>query len=300
MEYIFIIELTDKDRADNLVEYLNYSGITSKVEFNDESEAYRILVDKSKRSDAKKYMNAFFVVESEEKTEARETANEKNDDESVEDSQSESSDTDEYNWERNDDSEEVKTADSEAAKNENSEDNVEDDSSEEKNIKTESDTYYVPKAEKYENFKSSAWTFIVFGILGAIFLLLNVIGVLTIYSTVTSQIILGLIVLACFMVGLWCMKGISKLKDDAESEENFTETLNNWLLENITEEFITTHKLADASDEVNFIKISDAIKELINTNFGELDDAYLDSIIDNFYSENFENDEYDEYEEEEN
>ena len=149
-----------------------------------------------------------------------------------------------------------------------------------------------------ENFKSSAWTFITFSILGAIFLALNVTGILNIYSTLASQLILGLIVLACLLVGLWCLKGINKLKADAESEENLTETLNNWLFENITAEFVESHKLENASDEVNFIKVSDAIKEAVTNNFGELDDAYLDSIIDSFYSEYFENDEYDEEEDE--
>lgn len=300
MDYIFIIELADKNRAENLVEYLNYSGIPSKVEFNDESEAYRILVDKTRRSDAKKYMSAFFVVESEEKEKAKEKVI---NDETV----SEVSDADEYDWERNAETSENDTASSEAAdaelsETENSVDDLNaEDSSLENNNKKEADTYYVPKSEKYENFKSSAWTFITFSILGAIFLILNIIGVLTIYSTLTSQLILGLIVLACLFIGLWCMKGINKLKDDAESEDTFTETLNNWLTENVTTEFIEAHKLADASDEVNFIKVSDAIKELINNNFGDLDDAYLDSVIDTFYSENFENEEDDyENEEEEN
>lgn len=294
MDYIFIIELTDKDRAENLVEYLNYSGITSKVEFNDESEAYRILVDKSKRSDAKKYMNAFFVVEAEEKTNKKSQKDAADTDEVASESQEETTDNDEYNWEREDDTTEnetVNSSDEEASDAEIPEDTKK---SEESEDKQDADTYYVPKSEKYENFKSSAWTFITFSILGAIFLILNIVGVLKIYSTLSSQIVLGIIVLACLLIGLWCMKGINKLKDDAASEESLTEKLNEWLLENITEEFVNSHKLPEASEEVNFIKISDAIKELIADNFGELDDAYLDSIIDNFYDENFENDEYDE------
>jgi hypothetical protein len=77
-----------------------------------------------------------------------------------------------------------------------------------------------------------------------------------------------------------------KVQAEIEAENKLTEEINQWLKLNVTESFVASVHNNDISDELNYIKMTDTIKETLMKEFGSQNQAYLDRVIDEYYSSN--------------
>lgn len=164
-------------------------------------------------------------------------------------------------------------------------------SNEDKEIETPLATTatYTKKKDKYEDLKSSATTFLIFGALGIVFVILNVVGVLSILGTLISQLVMGALFIGFIYIGLNSHKHAKLVQNQVGEEDNLTLAITSWLKNNVSESVFDTIYDENLSEEINFFNKLEQMKEMISNQFGDLNESYLDQIVEEFYNDNFEN-----------
>jgi hypothetical protein len=145
---------------------------------------------------------------------------------------------------------------------------------------------YVMKADQYKDLTGTVWIFLLFGIAGSIIVLLNVIGILNLFEGWLANGVLGALFLSFIYIALSTNQRAKKVQAEIEAENKLTEEINQWLKLNVTESFVASVHNDDISDELNYIKMTDTIKETLMKEFGSQNQAYLDRVIDEYYSSN--------------
>ena len=157
-----------------------------------------------------------------------------------------------------------------------------------KEIENTSSSPYIKRAEKSKDLKSSAITFISFSIIGIIFVILNIVGVFSYLNNLLSYLVIGGMFVAFLWIGISSFRMSKKAAAEALEEEAVTKRLTDWLKENVTSELLDSFSDPSLSEEINFMRQMEGIKEQITQVFGEMDDSYLDLIVEEFYNETFE------------
>ena len=146
---------------------------------------------------------------------------------------------------------------------------------------------YVKKSDQYKDLKSTAITFLAFGVAGLIFVALNVFQIISIINGTFGYLVMGTVFVGFIIVGLNAISRAKKAAADSILEEELTAKINAWLDENVTEEYIQELKDDSVSDEVNFIKTMDRMKTMVTKALGEMDDSYLEYVLEEYYNNNF-------------
>ncbi len=259
----------EEDDAKKLVSYLEYSGISSHYEPMKEENLFGVLLEKKKMKQAKKAFAAFLTVETQKRLEG------------MMDSDSVAAVEDESST--------VKSA-SEEEKDEGQREEDQEEIKEELRLALSSASQgsYVSKAEKSADYRSSAITFLFFGVVGLIVMGLHWAGVFQYFSTLSSIVITVLFVGFLF-VGIDSFSRAKKAKAESEEEERFTAQLKEWLEQNLTYNTLLAADQADLSKEANFLNEMNEMKKIIQKNFGELDPAFLEHFTEEYYNEHFDN-----------
>lgn len=259
-DYEEVISLKEEATAKKLVEFLAYSNITSYFKYSDVNKAFTVYTHQADLKKAEKCFKAFYAVE-------LENASNESDDDSIDFS-------DEPNPESND------------GIISSNEDN-ETDEDEDENV-AHSSAVYVKKSEQYKELKSTAATFLFFGFGGLLFMLLNVLGVVSFFQGPFPHIVMTVMFLGFLYIGFSSIKSSKKAAADAILEEELTARINAWLDQNVTDKLIKELQDESVSHEVNYIKTIDSLKAMLTKELGEMDDSYLDSVLEEFYSNRFE------------
>ena len=174
--------------------------------------------------------------------------------------------------------------------NEITEEIEEEKSKSEKNI-----ALYENSAIKAEDNKSSAYTLLIVGIAGMIVIALGLAGVLPIHLSGTSKYMTYGIMSALFILfivmGMISMKSYQIFAKKAESEYTLKGSIEKWCLETLKQEQLDTEVFSDeemVSDEVKYFKRTTLLKEKIEKQFLNLDEAFLDNFVDEIYGDIFE------------
>lgn len=289
-EYMNFLE-TDKEKfALKFVEFLHYSKVDSATyEYNDETNQWIVSIKKDTQKKVKKLYSAFYSVELDEQL-----------------SKDESSDSSEnediyYAEESSEDSEENEDSEEDDANSEFSENPFVEDSSdamfdqeelkeivESTKRKPVKNTVYVKKEEQYKDLKSTAGTFIVVSILGIAVLILNVVGIIHIFFGFLPYIVMGGLFVAFLFIGFQTYFSAKRVEKEIDQENDVTNAINDWLSKNVTTELLDSLTDSADSDEIRFFHKLEKMKEMISSEFGELDDSYLDRIVEEFYNQHFE------------
>jgi hypothetical protein len=147
------------------------------------------------------------------------------------------------------------------------------------------------KADEYKDLTGSVWIFLVFGVAGVVFVILNVIGVLSIFSGWVPNTVMGALFLSFIYIAISTNKKAKRIQSEIEAENELTEKINQWLEQNATESFLASLDDPDTSEELNYMKKIDTIKEMLIQEFGHQNLAYLDRLIDEYYTKTFDSDE---------
>lgn len=304
--------------AKKFVEFLHYSDIkTASYEFDEEKQQWVVIIEEKLEKQVTKLYKAFYSVESEHALSSFQgkTSNKK-DGETVESENDETEAEDYFDEEEaeeyfNDDSfgdekedaslSEKETIDSDRFDIDNSDmDSTDIDyktmfSEEElqdivksKQPKPVIPTAYVKKEEQYKDLKSSASTFIMVSLLGLAIVVLNLVGIIHIFNGPMPYIVMTLLLLAFLYIGITSYTKSKKVQKEIEGENNVTETINNWLAQNVTAEQLDDLTDPNETAEIRFFHKLEKMKEMITEKFGELDDSYLDLLVEEYYNENFE------------
>lgn len=151
---------------------------------------------------------------------------------------------------------------------------------------------YQDSATKAEENKSSAYTLLFVGVVGMIVIVLGLAGVLPIHLGGTSKYLTYGIMSALFLLfivmGVLSMKSYRIFAKKAESEHSLKDTIEKWCKENMDATVLDEGLFdEDVTDEEKYFKRTGAMKEKIKKQFLNLDDAFLDDLVDGIYSEIF-------------
>ncbi len=313
-EYIPFFQSEQKSIAEKLSKYFSYSGLTSVIRFHEEMLVYIVYVPSDKRKQAQKLYQAFYFVERE-LHEKNYTASEKETEADQELSDAELMESEEA-------SEEVKMTseeDSEGTEEEPvdlglevdllSEDtlrfqqggalysdtwneDVPEEEEEEKKAEPQDNTSaYVMKSEKYKDYNSTVSVFLSFGLLGIVFVILNITGVLNVLSGTIPNVVMGALFLFFLYIGISTQRKAKELRLEIDDEQKKTEEINHWLQENITPDYLASLHDESVSEEVNFFRKTEAVKEKLQEQFADQQEAYLDRLIDEFFNADMTSDE---------
>lgn len=147
---------------------------------------------------------------------------------------------------------------------------------------------YETKAEKGRDLKSSAYTFIGFGIAGFIFMFLNIAGVISLYDNLLAYIVMTVMFTGFIIIGITSFKDSKKALAASLEEEKLTQDIKTFLKNNVNLPLLESYDDPELEAEMNFIKRIEALKHMVTVRYGELDDSYLDAIVEEFYNDTFE------------
>lgn len=274
-EMVSLLQSADQAMLEKLISFYEYSGLKAKLEFNQILEVYEVRVPEKKQKQAKKLYQAFTVVESERIL--KENAAEK---------------AAELSANFNEDTLEIEATDEvtpevEATLDAQNETEAEDEDDLEEIIINKGQNVYVMKADQYKDLRDTVLVFSLFGIAGMLAVILNVAGVFNFMSTLMMQGVFTVIFLFFLYVAFSTQKKAAKVKAEIEVENQLTKKINDWLELHVTDRFLAELHDGNLSDEINYIKKTDHIKEMLAQEFGEQNPAYLDRLIDEFYSSHF-------------
>ena len=154
-------------------------------------------------------------------------------------------------------------------------------------------TQYMDSAERAEDNRSSAWTLLVIGGLGMVVMILGMFGMLP-FSVSNPYMFYGIMsaLFVLFIVmGFVSMKNAKIFAKKAESENTLKDTVLKWCNENLTAQKIDSHiqDIENTAEEEVCLKRYAVMKYLINHQFMNLDQGFVDRLIDNeLYDQIFE------------
>lgn len=153
-----------------------------------------------------------------------------------------------------------------------------------------SNPQYVKKSDKYKDIHSSSLSLINVSVCGAIFLVLNAFSLLPIHFAFEGlsgglfYVIMGTLFAVFFIGGLVSLRSANQIKSEIQSEEDLTKQI----IEYITDKFSTESINVTSENEAEiYYERVEIIKSAINDKYGELNEAYLESLIEQIYEKLF-------------
>lgn len=152
---------------------------------------------------------------------------------------------------------------------------------------------YVNHEERAEDHRTSAIVLLAVGGLGLVFILLFYFELLPLKIMGNKYIVsgvMGALFLLFLIMGIVSFHNSRVLGKKAKSENNLTEQIRKWCTANIFKEQIdaTLSFDEDMPDEMKYFARFEMMKEMVKNQFLNLDEAYLDRLMDELYPDIFE------------
>lgn len=153
--------------------------------------------------------------------------------------------------------------------------------------------FYVNNEEKAEDNKTSAYTLLTVGCLGFLVITLIFIDVIPIYMSLTNKYIvtgvMGVLFLLFIIMGMVSLKNSRILFKKATKENNLTTEIKKWCVNNLKMEEIDRElELSEQPEELKYFQRTAYMRTAISRQFVNLDEGYLDRLVDEVYPEIFE------------
>lgn len=154
---------------------------------------------------------------------------------------------------------------------------------------------YVNNEEKAEENRTSAYTLLLVGGAGLILVILFFVGVIDIQMSLINKYmvtgVMGALFFLFIIMGSISMKNSRILKRKAYKENNLTVEIKKWCVENLRKEQIDQAlDNEQETDELKYFQRFDYVKDAVQKQFMNLDEGYLDRLVEEVYSEIFEDD----------
>lgn len=294
-EFKTFLETEKELFAKKFVDFLHYSKIdTAKYEFDEEKQKWIVIIEANSEKQVKKLYKAFYDVESSNMLSSlKETATGKETVDEEEDFMNEDAYQETYHTDGSDegtfDSYEEDTDSNPSGEEYDSLFSEEElksivDSSKPKPV---TPAAYVKKEDQYKDLKSSASTFIMVSLLGLAVVLLNVVGIIQIFAGPLPYVVMTALLLAFLYIGISSYKKAGKVKNEIAEENKLTESINTWLSEHLNAKELDEMTNSGETEEVRFFHKLEKMKELIKGEFGDINDAYLDLLVEEYYNTHF-------------
>lgn len=154
---------------------------------------------------------------------------------------------------------------------------------------------YQDKKAKAEDFKSSAYTLLLVGIIGIAALVLLELGVFPFRLAAPQKYItygvMGVLFVIFIIMGIVSLRSARQYVTEAAAEDEQTAKIKAWAKENITDALLDQNVYfeQDTPEEEKYFKYFEVIKDMIIQEFGALSPSYLEAICEELYADIFEN-----------
>jgi len=155
---------------------------------------------------------------------------------------------------------------------------------------------YVNNSEKAEENRSSAYVLLVIGVAGLVGIVLFALDVfpnnINIFGKYVISGVLGALFVLFTIMGVVSLRNFKIYKKKAYKENNLTEQIKKWCLENLDAETIDKNFETDnVSAELKYFPRFAILKNSISNQFMNLDESYLERLTEEIYPDIFEKDE---------
>lgn len=153
---------------------------------------------------------------------------------------------------------------------------------------------YVSASAKYEDYRSSGFTFTILGGIGVGVALLNFMDVISLFGGGFSSGVLLLIFAIFLGLGLFSFSKANSLKNAADVENRLIEEVKGWMDQNFTSEVLAS--LVDEGDvvegkrtaELLYLDKVDQLVGMVKTSFPYLHDTLAEQLVEEFCNQNSE------------
>lgn len=263
-----VCEINDEATAVEIVEFLIYSGIEDVGKEKAENSAgFKITVPANAEKKAEKLVRGYLIAKEEEKEKKAEESG-------TEDASGTSSETENTSGDLED-------GDGEGALfSDETEDTAE-------LLHTSSKNEYVKMADKYRDVKFSGITFVFFGVLGGLYLMLCKFEIIPIQYNVFVFWVIAALFAGFFISGIVSIVKSQKIKSMIPEEEKKTKAVRAWLDENLTDEMVEKWSDSNVSEGENDLLIAAHIRTMLMREYPSESEAYMEMIADEYYEEHY-------------
>ncbi|MGN0408717.1 MAG: hypothetical protein ACI4EJ_10695 [Bacteroides sp.] len=158
-----------------------------------------------------------------------------------------------------------------------------------------SSSIYASSDDKYHDNLSSAYTFLVFGVIGIIFVILYDFGLIPVFSmTLSSKILFNIVMVILFVgfivTGILSLKYSKKLKLQIDVYSAKSDDIAGYLADNLSREDIeSSYDGTGLPEEMCYYRRIDAIRNCIVDKFGEQPEEFMNEMCDKYYNSIFNN-----------
>ncbi len=152
---------------------------------------------------------------------------------------------------------------------------------------------YINNKDKYEDIKSTGWTFTVVGGIGLIAVILMDLGVFSFqmqnYMKIIFTIVMGGLFLLFLWIGIKSFLSLKQIQTDAKKQEETENDVISWFLSNHSEEMKNYHSAdMDENDEdMLYFPRAEKMTELISEEYKNLSADEIDHLVERLYPELF-------------
>ncbi|MBO4396394.1 MAG: hypothetical protein J5819_08625 [Eubacterium sp.] len=150
-------------------------------------------------------------------------------------------------------------------------------------LRSEASTVYVKKKDKYADLRFSGLSFIGFGIIGVVIVLLNLFHVINLFN-VYSMIVMSLVFVVFFIIGFRSLIRAGRVKESVAVEDEFTQELNEWIDENLSDDVIDEWYDENREDQENYFEIQAKITNLVHEHFPNIHPSYIEELAEERYT----------------
>lgn len=154
---------------------------------------------------------------------------------------------------------------------------------------------YMNNEERAQENRSSAYTLLTVGTIGMVAVILFFTGVIDIGMSLINKYmvsgVMGVLFILFIVMGIVSMKNSRILWKKAGTENNLTREIKKWCLENLKKEEIDgTLAMGELPEEIKYFQRFEYVKKAVERQFVNLDEGYLDRLVEETYPEIFEKD----------
>lgn len=146
---------------------------------------------------------------------------------------------------------------------------------------------YIHHSQRHQELLSSAYSLLIVGVIGLVFILLAVLKVIHLpfpeMTTYLMEITLGILCVIFVGVGVHCLKSARSVEKLAQEEDKLTSEITQWFKKSFDTFVIDTDIEEELEEEIKYFKRCEAMKQIIKQSYGDLEEGYLDRLIEELY-----------------
>ena len=151
---------------------------------------------------------------------------------------------------------------------------------------------YVKLSDKYEDIKSSAYTMLIVGGVGLIFMILVIADVINLPLNPSSSwlfyTVMGGIFIIFVIAGIVSAMHAKQVKIDADAEDKLIDEIMEWANDNISKEYLDEGLDLTTPEEILYFSRADKIKDKLMHAFENADEPLINELTEQLYQKMYE------------